>query len=75
METFLAIVLGIWNVILLKRYASQVFSYEFSGIFKTNLRTIVSNVNSLKLTSYKNQSTDLMCKSIDWFLYDGKFVV
>ena len=23
------------------------------------------------LPSYKNQSTDLLCKSVDWFLYDG----
>ena len=21
--------------------------------------------------SYRNQSVDLLCKSIDWFLYDG----
>ena len=24
------------------------------------------------LTSYRNQSMDLLCKSIDWFLYEGK---
>ena len=23
------------------------------------------------LPSYVNQSTDLLCKSIDWFLYEG----
>ena len=23
--------------------------------------------------SYRNQSIDLLCKSIDWFLYDGNF--
>ena len=23
------------------------------------------------LLSYRNQSTDLLCKSIDWFLYEG----
>ena len=23
------------------------------------------------LPSYRNQSIDLLCKSIDWFLYDG----
>ena len=23
------------------------------------------------LPSYRNQSTDLLCKSIDWFLYEG----
>ena len=25
------------------------------------------------LPSYRNQSIDLLCKSIDWFLYDGNF--
>ena len=31
--------------------------------------------NSLnpKLLSYRIQSIDLLCKSIDWFLYDGNF--
>ena len=28
-----------------------------------------------KLPSYKNQSIDLLCKSIDWFLYDRNFGV
>ena len=28
-----------------------------------------------KLLSYKNQSVDLLCKSIDGFLYDGNFGV
>ena len=27
------------------------------------------------LPSYRNQPTDLPCKSIDWFLYDGNFSV
>ena len=26
-----------------------------------------------KLSSYRNRSIDLICKSIDWFLYDGNF--
>ena len=26
-------------------------------------------------TSYRNQSVDLLCKSIDWFLSDGNFGV
>ena len=26
-----------------------------------------------KLPPYRNQSVDLHCKSIDWFLYDGNF--
>ena len=25
----------------------------------------------LVLSSYRNQSIDLLCKSIDWFLYEG----
>ena len=28
-----------------------------------------------KLSSYRNQSTDLQSKSIDWFLYNGNFAV
>ena len=28
-----------------------------------------------KLPSFRNQSIDLLCISIDWFLYDGKFDV
>ena len=28
-----------------------------------------------KLPSYRNQSIDLLCKSICWFLYDGNFGV
>ena len=28
-----------------------------------------------KLPSYRDQSTDLLCKSTDWFLYDGNFGV
>ena len=36
-------------------------------------------INSLKaplnVPSYRNQSIDLLCKSIEWFLYDGNFDV
>ena len=28
---------------------------------------------SPKSPSYRNQSIDLFCKSVDWFLYDGNF--
>ena len=28
-----------------------------------------------KLASYRNQLIDMPCKSIEWFLYDGNFVV
>ena len=28
-----------------------------------------------KLPSYRNQSIDLLCKSTDWFLFDGNFGV
>ena len=30
----------------------------------------ISNINPLG-ASYRNQSIDLLCKSIDWFLYEG----
>ena len=34
-------------------------------------------VNSLsaKVLSYRNRSIDLKSKSIDWFIYDGAFIV
>ena len=37
----------------------------------------ILNVNSsnAKVALYRNQSNDLLCKSIDWFLNDGNFGV
>ena len=29
------------------------------------------NLLSASVASYRNQSSDLLCKSIDWFLYEG----
>ena len=40
----------------------------------TNLSDIILIKNS-GLSLIKNQSADLQCKSIDWFLYDDKFGV
>ena len=34
--------------------------------------TLINSLNA-KVTIYKNQSIDLLCKSIDWFLY-GRLV-
>ena len=31
-------------------------------------------VKRSQLAPYRNQSLDFLCKSIDWFLYDGNFV-
>ena len=28
-----------------------------------------------KVAAYRNQSIDMLCKSIDWFLHDGNFGV
>ena len=30
---------------------------------------------SAKVLSYRNRSIDLKSKSIDWFIYDGAFIV
>ena len=30
------------------------------------------NSSTTDVPSYRNQSTDFLCKSIDWFLYGGK---
>ena len=40
--------------------------------FKTPVERKLLNTNSLntKLPSYRNQSTDMLFKSIDWFLHD-----
>ena len=39
-----------------------------------NGQTYFKNLVVLFL-SYRNQSTDLLCKSMDWFLYDGENTV
>ena len=39
-----------------------------------NLRDTLTN-KTPKFLSYRNQSIDLLCKSIDWFLYDCNFGV
>ena len=31
------------------------------------------NSFQLKLISYRNHSNDLLCKSVDWFLYNARF--
>ena len=33
----------------------------------------INSLNAPKLSSYRNQSIVLLCKSINWFLYDGNF--
>ena len=34
------------------------------------VRTFLNHL-VLVLLSYRNQSIDLLCKSVDWFLYEG----
>ena len=45
----------------------------FSRIFVK--RTNVLNSLNVKVAIFRNQSMDLLCKLIDWFLYDGNFGV
>ena len=38
-----------------------------------SVKQMLKNLFNSKLLSYKNQSTDLHCKSIGWFLYGTRF--
>ena len=47
-----------------------VVASEFWEFGIHNIISFVTNNFSLMKTQYRNQSIDLLCKSIDWFLYD-----
>ena len=36
-----------------------------------NVEVTLINLLNPVLPSYRNQSIDLLCKSLDWFLYEG----
>ena len=48
----------------------QIFLVGFSLTIPRFLRKSKNRLNT-SLPSYRNQSTDLLRKSIDWFLYEG----
>ena len=45
----------------------RVIPYHATGLFLYILKTSQNRL----FPSYRNQSVDLLCKSTDWFLYDG----
>ena len=48
------------------------FPKEYSNTFVTSRRiTKRLTLSWQRPLSYRNQSTDLLCKSLDWFLYDN----
>ena len=58
------------------------FNFERNYVLKSKILCILLNkninLNNITLThsvpllpSYRNQSIDVLCKSIDWFLYEG----
>ena len=60
--------------------------YEFVSSYYVTVNLITEYTNNKasykklthlmpKLPSYRNHSTDLLCKSIDWFIYDGNYGV
>ena len=51
---------------------SAVTSVLRTGIVSTLLHTGLTSYTP-KLPSYRKQSSDFLCKSTDWFLYDGNF--
>ena len=38
--------------------------------FCRNAQKLLAAINSLRSLSYRNQTIDLLCKLMDWFLYD-----
>ena len=48
----------------------QQFAEELFWVFG-HFVGLALNPLSVSVPSYRNQSVDLLCKSIDWFLYDG----
>ena len=57
------------KVFIEKRKLSESISLEgFEKRWDTALASITANS---VLLSYRNQSIDLLCKSVDWFLYEG----
>ena len=56
-----------------KHYHSGFVNFSFSLIIVTSLYDVGKKHLTLswrRPISYRNQSTDLLCKSMDWFLYD-----
>ena len=49
-----------------RRYICVSIFYQVSQIVKINL-----TLSRLRPLSYRNLSIDLLCKSMDWFLYDN----
>ena len=50
----------------MKSFLIKVFSLNFLEKVKCILNSYMTG-----LLSYRNQSIDLLCKSMDWFLYDN----
>ena len=78
-KDFLQNYMGEYHYVLDQSYNNlefQVLNYIRREIV-CNYRMSFITINSLKqkFLSYENQSIDLQSKSIDWFLYDGKFCV
>ena len=40
-----------------------------------NLKRMLSNISNVKYLRFDFVKIDLLCKSIDWFLYDDNFGV
>ena len=62
------------------------FTFEFSfnpfmteavnkHVRKNNKNSHCFNSFMTEIPSYKNQSIDLLCKLMDWFLYNGTFIM
>ena len=49
--------------------------YKRCNVIKEITDLLLLTHETPKLPSYRNQSIDLPCKSIGWFLYDGNFGV
>ena len=65
-QQLVKIYLGIYNVLFLRDLIFEIIHklYKIFVIYLTHLVPV--------LLSYRNQSTDLLCKSNDWFLHEDK---
>ena len=68
----------IFQYIMFSSWDIRWYSFQKSTIFTWNItvKLLVSQIFSQILSwrrslSYRNQSIDLLCKSMDWFLYDN----
>ena len=60
--------LSLSGFFILRTFQSINLQESFYGAVK--IKTTLTHSVSV-LPSYRNQSIDLMCKSVDWFLYEG----